>query len=440
MTYNTCFSVIIVTFHPTRFFNVIGSKGKSPGHLFLSFLFKTNPMTEQGLRKNWKQFTLLVIVNAFVGGMVGIERSIFPEFAEKIFGVASSTAILSFIAAFGLSKSVANYFAGKWANHVGRRNLLIYGWIVALPVPFILIFATDWTQVIGANILLGISQGLTWSSTVVMKIDLVGQKNRGFAMGLNEFAGYLAVGVFAFISASVAENYGLLPYPFYLGIALSVIGLFLSVSFVRDTRHHVIAESKVDKRESSSNIFWLTTWKNPRLNAITQAGMVNNMNDGMIWGLLPILLASYTFSTTDTGWIAGAYPLVWGFGQLFTGKMGDHFSKKRLLFWGMTLQGVAILSIPFSQNFAILLGISIVLGLGTALVYPNFLSAVADSTTPNERAESIGTFRLWRDLGYVFGALLSGLIADFFGLQGAILTIGAITLLSAAIIRLRWNA
>jgi MFS family permease len=397
-------------------------------------------MAEQGLGKNWKQFTLLVIINAFVGGMVGIERSIFPEFAENVFGIASSTAIISFIAAFGLSKSIANYFAGKWANLVGRRNLLVYGWIIALPVPFILIYTADWTQVIGANILLGISQGLTWSSTVVMKIDLVGQKDRGFAMGINEFAGYLAVGIFAFISASVADNYGLLPYPFYLGIALSVIGLFLSVSFVRDTRHHVIAETKLDKRESSSNIFWLTTWKNPRLNAITQAGMVNNMNDGMIWGLLPILLASYTYSTTDTGWIAGTYPLVWGLGQLFTGKMGDHFSKKSLLFWGMLLQGIAILSIPFFQDFGILLGISIILGLGTALVYPNFLSAVADSTTPNDRAESIGTFRLWRDLGYVFGALLSGVIADFFGIQGAIMVLGGLTLLSAAIIQFRWNA
>lgn len=397
-------------------------------------------MTQQGLQKNWKQFALLVIINAFVGGMVGLERSIFPEFADSVFGIASSTAILSFIAAFGLSKSVANYFAGRWANRVGRRNLLVYGWIIALPVPFILIYATDWMQVIGANVLLGVSQGLTWSSTVVMKIDLVGQKNRGLAMGLNEFSGYLAVGVFAFWSASIAESYGLVPYPFYLGIALSVIGLLLSVLFVKDTRLHVMAESKSDDRDSKSNIFWHTTWKNPRLNAITQAGLVNNMNDGMIWGLLPILLASYSFSTTDTGWVAGAYPLVWGLGQLFTGKMGDHFSKRKLLFWGMLFQGISILAIPFFSSFYALLSLSVLLGLGTALVYPNFLSAVADATTPRERAESIGTFRLWRDLGYVFGAILSGLIADFFGVNGAVSSIGVITLFSAFVVRLRWNA
>jgi len=396
-------------------------------------------MAEQGLYKNWKQFTLLVIVNAFVGGMVGLERSIFPEFAENIFGVASTTAILSFIAAFGLSKSIANYFAGRWANHVGRRNLLIYGWLVALPVPFLLIYANDWSQVVFANILLGVSQGLTWSSTVVMKIDLVGQKDRGLAMGLNEFAGYLAVGIFAFLSASVADQYGLRPYPFYLGIALSIIGLLMSILFVKDTRGHVRAEARQETRTDSSNIFWRTTWKNPRLNAITQAGLVNNMNDGMIWGLLPVLLASYSFSTSNIGWVAGTYPLVWGIGQLFTGKLGDHYSKKKLLFWGMLFQGLAILFLPLFEDFNALMGVSVVLGLGTALVYPNFLSAVADATTPTERAESIGTFRLWRDLGYVFGALISGLIADAFGITGAILSIGAITLVSAVIIALRWN-
>lgn len=396
-------------------------------------------MAEQGLYKNWKQFTLLVIVNAFVGGMVGLERSIFPEFAENIFGVASTTAILSFIAAFGLSKSIANYFAGRWANHLGRRNLLIFGWIVALPVPFLLIYANDWSQVVFVNVLLGVSQGLTWSSTVVMKIDLVGQKDRGLAMGLNEFAGYLAVGIFAFLSASVADQYGLRPFPFYLGIALSIIGLLMSILFVKDTRGHVRAEAEQETRTDSSNIFWRTTWKNPRLNAITQAGLVNNMNDGMIWGLLPVLLASYSFSTSNIGWIAGAYPLVWGIGQLFTGKLGDHYSKKKLLFLGMLFQGLAILCLPLFEDFNALMGISVVLGLGTALVYPNFLSAVADATTPTERAESIGTFRLWRDLGYVFGALISGLIADAFGITGAILSIGAITLVSALIISMRWN-
>lgn len=392
---------------------------------------------ELGLAKNKKQFILLVIVNAFVGGMVGIERSIFPEFAESVFGVESATAILSFIAAFGLSKAIANYFTGRWANRVGRRMLLIYGWLIALPVPFMLIYTNSWSVVVLANVLLGINQGLTWSSTVVMKIDLVGEKDRGLAMGLNEFAGYLAVGLFAFLSSYLASSYGLRPFPFYLGIALSALGLLFSIFFVRDTIHHVRAESAGKAESKVEKVFWETTWRNPTLNAITQAGFVNNLNDGMIWGLLPIFLSSLAFGQNEIGLIAGAYPVVWGLGQLVTGKLGDHIRKKKLLFLGMLLQGVVILALPLFGEIHELLSLSILLGMGTAMVYPNFLSALADSTHPEQRAESIGTFRLWRDLGYVFGALLSGFIADTYGVEYAIESIGVLTLFSALYLQVR---
>lgn len=390
-----------------------------------------------GLKQNWKQFTILVIVNAFVGGMVGLERSIFPQFAEDIFGVSSNAAILSFITAFGITKALTNYFTGRLANKYGRKNLLIAGWIFALPIPFLLIYADNWNFVIFANMLLGISQGLTWSSTVVMKIDLVGEKDRGFAMGLNEFAGYLAVGVVAFLSGLVAHKYGITPYPFYIGVIISIVGLVLSVVFVKDTRTFVNTEAADDYTIPMKNIFLETTFKNKTLSAVTQAGLINNLNDGMIWGLLPILLLSFNYETANVGIITAIYPTVWGIGQLFTGKMSDSYSKKTMLFWGMLLQGLAILCLPFSTNFILLAVISAILGLGTALVYPTFLSTIAQAVGPKQRAESIGTFRLWRDLGYAFGAILSGLVADMFGLNAAIILIAIITILSAVVIQFR---
>jgi MFS family permease len=390
-----------------------------------------------GLKENWKQFTLLIIVNAFVGGMIGMERTIIPKFAEIEFGVASKTAILSFIVAFGITKAVSNYFAGKLANRYGRKNLLLFGWFLALPIPFILISAASWNWVIFANILLGISQGLTWSSTVVMKIDLVGEKDRGLAMGLNEFAGYFAVGLVAFLSGYIAEKYGITPYPFYLGIGISIIGFLLTLLFVKDTRLFVQAESTSNKTEKLDNIFIQTSFKNKTLSAITQAGLVNNLNDGMIWGLLPIVLLSMNYDSQNIGIIAAIYPTVWGFGQLFTGRLSDIYSKKKMLFWGMLLQGIAILFIPFAQEFYQLASISAVLGLGTALVYPTFLSAIAQATTPHQRAESIGTFRLWRDLGYAIGAIISGITADLFGVNYAIILIGLITIVSSVIIEIR---
>jgi MFS family permease len=391
-----------------------------------------------GLKENWKQFTLLVIINAFVGGMVGLERTIIPQFAEDRFGISSTTAILSFIAGFGLSKALANYFMGKLADSFGRKNLLIAGWFLAIPIPFLLIYAQSWNWVLVANVLLGVSQGLTWSSTVVMKIDLVGEKERGFAMGLNEFAGYLSVGLVAFLTAFIATRYGITPYPFYLGVFISIIGLLLSILFVKDTADfvkksvsHTLTEVK------TSGVFWETTFKNKTLSAVTQAGLINNLNDGMIWGLLPILLSTLIFKTQQIGVVTAVYPAIWGIGQLFTGRMSDIYSKKKLLFWGMLIQGLAILFIPLNQSYFVMVSLMAVLGLGTAMVYPTFLATIAEVSPPVQRAESIGVFRLWRDLGYVFGALISGVLADTFGLSTAIFFIGGLTLLSAGIIHFR---
>jgi MFS family permease len=392
---------------------------------------------ELGLKNNWKQFTILVIVNAFVGGMIGMERTIFPQFAELEFGVTSKTAILSFITAFGITKAVANYYTGKLANRFGRKNLLVLGWLLAIPIPFILIYAPNWSWIIAANVLLGASQGLTWSSTVVMKIDLVGEKDRGLAMGLNEFAGYFAVGIIAFLSGYVASEYGITPYPFYIGIFISIVGLILSLLWVKDTRGFVKKESESNQTQTLKNIFWDTTIHHKTLSSVTQAGLVNNLNDGMIWGLLPILLFSLHYNTENIGIISAIYPTVWGIGQLFTGKMSDLYSKKRMLFWGMLLQGLAILALPFTESFIALSVLAGTLGLGTALVYPTFLSTIAQATSPAQRAESIGTFRFWRDLGYAFGAIISGITADLFGINNAIYLIGVLTILSAIVIQVR---
>lgn len=390
-----------------------------------------------GLKENWKQFTILIIVNAFVGGMIGMERTIFPQYAEEEFGITSKTALLSFITAFGITKAITNYFTGRLANSFGRKNLLLLGWFIAIPIPFILIYATNWSWVIFANIILGLSQGLTWSSTVVMKIDLVGEKDRGLAMGLNEFAGYFAVGITAYLSGYVAHQYGITPYPFYIGIFISIVGFLLTLFTVKDTRVFVHKESVTDKTESLDNIFIETTFKNKTLSSVTQAGLINNLNDGMIWGLFPVILLSLHYNSATIGIITAVYPTVWGFGQLFTGKMSDVYSKKKMLFWGMLLQGLAILLIPISSTFSLLIILSSLLGLGTALVYPTFLATIAQATSPKQRAESIGTFRLWRDLGYAFGAVISGITADVFGIEYAIYLIGGLTVISSLIIKFR---
>lgn len=390
-----------------------------------------------GLRENWKQFTLLVVINAFVGGMIGLERTILPELAQVEFGIAAKTAILSFIIVFGVTKAITNYYTGALANRLGRKNLLLLGWTLALPTPLILIYAQNWQWVIAANVLLGIHQGLCWSSTVVMKMDLVGDKDRGLAMGLNEAAGYLAVGAVAFATGWIASHYGLRPYPFYIGIALAVAGLLGTWLWVKDTRHHVAVEAVQSGVAKLKNVFWETTWKNPNLGAVTQAGLVNNLNDGMVWGLLPMLLAAKNFTLAQIGIIVSIYPAVWGLGQLATGKLADIFDKRKMLTWGMALQGLALLGfIPASQNWQFIT-LSALLGLGTAVVYPTFLAAIAGLTHPQQRAESIGVFRLWRDLGYAIGALLTGIIADWLGLEWSVAVIGGLTMVSAGVILAR---
>ena len=390
-----------------------------------------------GLKENWKQFTLLVIINAFVGGMIGMERTIFPQFAAMEFGISSKTAILSFITAFGISKALANYFTGKLANTFGRKKLLLLGWLLAIPIPFMLIYAPHWNWVVLANVLLGLSQGLTWSSTVVMKMDLVGEKDRGLAMGLNEFAGYLSVGIVAFLTGYVAQHFGITPYPFYIGIFISIMGLLLTAIWVKDTRIFVQQESATNTTIPLGHVFIETSFKNKTLSAVTQAGLINNLNDGMMWGLFPMLLISLQFSPGNMGILTAIYPTVWGIGQLFTGKMSDHYSKKTMLVWGMLLQGFAILCIPFSSSFVEMATLSALLGIGTALVYPTFLSTIAQATPPAQRAESIGTFRLWRDSGYAFGAIISGITADVLGMETAIFLIGALTIGSSLILHFR---
>ncbi len=397
----------------------------------------SNTTVKLGLKANWKQFTLLVIINAFVGGMIGLERTILPEIADIEFGIAAKTSILSFIMVFGIVKAITNYYTGVLANKFGRKNLLTLGWVFALPIPFILIYATTWNWVIFANVLLGINQGLTWSSTVVMKIDLVGKKNRGFAMGLNESAGYLAVGGVAFLTGWIAAEYGVRPYPFYLGIVFVFIGLISSWFLVKDTVHHVHAETTKTKVSMLKNVFLDTTWRHKNLGSISQAGLVNNLNDGMVWGLFPILLATKNFDLEQIGKIVALYPIVWGLGQLFTGKMADYLNKKSMLFWGMFLQGLALLLMLFASTFLHFTILSVILGIGTAVVYPTFLAAIADNSNPVQRAESIGVFRLWRDLGYAVGALLTGILADYLGISWAVGAIGFLTLLSAIIIFVR---
>ena len=401
--------------------------------------YKTEYMSEVklGLKENWKQFSLLVIINGFVGGMVGLERSILPEIAESEFGLNTKTAILSFIVVFGITKAITNYYTGALANKYGRKKLLILGWMVAIPIPFVLMFANSWNYIIFANVLLGVNQGLAWSSTVVMKIDLVGEKQRGLAMGINEFAGYLSVAIVAFATGYIASEYGLRPYPFYLGIGISVLGLFGTIFLIKDTVHHVAKETATSKIPLLKNIFWDTTWKNKILGSVSQAGLVNNLNDGMVWGIFPLLLASKNFSIEEIAVIVAVYPGVWGLGQLITGRMADLYSKKKILFIGMLLQAVALIAFVWANSMLHYILLSAVLGWGTAMVYPTFLATIAEYTNPKDRAESIGIFRLWRDLGYAIGAVLTGIIADILDINSAVMFIGILTFISAGIIQFR---
>ena len=388
-----------------------------------------------GLKENWKQFWLLVFINALVGGMIGLERTLLPEIAAKEFHLTSTSIILSFIIVFGLFKAITNYFTGALANRFGRKKLLVFGWLIGVPIPFILMYANSWNWIIVANILLGINQGLTWSSTVTMKIDLVGEKERGFAMGLNEFAGYGAVGLVALATSSIAVKYGLRPYPFMIGIVLVLLGILLSWVFVKDTSGHVKKETQqINNAPLLKNVFAETSWLNKNLGSVTQAGLINNLNDAMIWGIMPVLLAQKSFSIEQIGIITATYPAVWGLGQLITGKLADIYCKKDLLFWGMLLQGIAIIFIVFASSITHYIAISIVLGIGTAIVYPTFLSSIAEDTNPQQRAKSLGVFRFWRDLGYVIGALITGVFTDLISINFSIVFIGILTILSSLVI------
>lgn len=368
-----------------------------------------------------------MLVNAFVGAMIGLERAVLPGLGKDVFGLDANTAILSFIMAFGITKAVSNYSVAKLSRRFNRKHILIIGWLFALPVPLLLMYAETWTWVIIANIFLGINQGLAWSSTVIMKVDIAGQKNRGLAMGINEFAGYLSVGLASYLASSVAAGSGYAYYPFIPGLFFAAAGLLISVFLVKDTTRFVHAESAVSKLALMKDVWKETTWKHKNIGTVTLNGVVNNMNDAVVWGLLPILLLQRNFTIREIGIIAGIYPVVWGVMQLFTGKLGDLYCKKQIITAGMLLQAVAIIMLALSQVLWLLIFASVLLGLGTAMVYPNFLTVVAESTHPSQRTETLSIFRFWRDSGYVIGALLAGILADLIGMSNTIIVIAAIT-------------
>jgi len=391
-----------------------------------------------GLRANWEQFILLVAVNAFVGATVGIERVILPLLAEREFGIASRAAILSFLASFGVVKAIANLFAGRIGERWGRKKVLVTGWIFALPVPVLIFLAPSWGWVISANVLLGINQGLCWSTTVIMKIDLVGSERRGFAMGLNEASGYLAVSAAAFASGFVASWLGLREGLFWMGEILAAAGLLLSLLFVRESLHHVRFEASqiggAQEQPSFASVFLLTSWKDRALFSVSQAGMINNLNDGMAWGLFPLYFASLGLSLERIGFLAALYPAVWGAAQLVTGALSDRLGRKWLIACGMLVQALGIFLIIASGGFALWSASAMLLGLGTAMVYPTLLAAVGDVAHPGWRASAVGVYRLWRDGGYAAGALLAGGLADLFGVRWAIGAVGALTLLSGFVV------
>jgi MFS family permease len=396
-----------------------------------------------GIRANLAAFSLLVLVNAFVGAMVGMERSILPSIAEAEFHLAARTAVLSFIVVFGVSKAAANYLAGRLSDAYGRKIVLVGGWGIAVPVPFLLMWAPSWNWVLLANVLLGISQGLTWSTTVNMKIDLAGPDNRGLAMGLNEFAGYLAVAGAALGTGWLASVYGLRPEPFYLGIGFVAAGLGLSALLVRETRAHAAHESGLHDGKSARailtqrEVFWRTSLSDRNLSTASQAGMVNNLNDGMAWGLFPLFFAAAGMSLVQIGWLAAVYPGVWGVGQLFTGALSDRLGRKGLIVGGMWVQALGITLITCSTGFWGFATGAMLLGLGTAMVYPTLLAAIGDVAHPSWRASAVGVYRLWRDLGYAAGALISGVTADAFGLSAALWLIAALTFGSGLLAALR---
>jgi MFS family permease len=395
------------------------------------------PGVSLGLRANWQQFSLLVLINAFVGGMVGLERTVVPLIGSEEFKIASTTLVVSFIVSFGVIKALANLVSGHLADVWGRKRVLVVGWLFGLPVPFMVMWAPSWEWVVAANALLGINQGFAWSMTVIMKVDLVGPKSRGLAVGLNEFAGYLAVGVTAFLTGYIAAHYGLRPAPFYLGIGYAILGLALSVLLVRDTRDHVRLEARGNQQQTAPTNLWeifsLTSFRDRNLFAACQAGLVNNLNDGMSWGIFPLFFVSFGLGVERIGILKAVYPATWGILQIATGPLSDRWGRKGLIVAGMWVQSAGLFLTAFTRSFEWWLVGSLLLGLGTAMVYPTLIAAVSDASHPTWRARSLSVYRFWRDLGYAIGALSAGLIADSFGLAAAINAIAALTFMSGAV-------
>ena len=397
-----------------------------------------------GLRANAAQFTLLVAVNALVGGMLGQERTVLPLLATDVFGLDSYTAALTYILAFGLAKALTNYLAGTWSERFGRKPVLVAGWLIAAPVPLLLIWAPEWWIIVAANVLLGISQGLTWSTTVIMKIDLAGPHRRGLAMGLNESAGYLALAMTALLTGNIAAHAGLRPEPFLVGIAYAALGLGLSALVVRETRGHADHEATTRAQTTDQpsdltdrQVFTRTSFREPALSAASQAGLVNNLNDGLAWGLFPVLFISAGLTLGETGILVALYPAVWGLGQLATGALSDRWGRKHLITAGMLLQAVALAIIATASSMAPWAAASVLLGAGTAMVYPSLLASIGDVAHPSWRARAVGVYRLWRDLGFAVGALLTGVLVDTFGIREAVWVIAGLTAASGIVVAVR---
>jgi len=393
-----------------------------------------------GIRANLAQFSLLVAVNALVGGMLGQERTVLPLLAHQTFHLTGYTFLLTYVLAFGLTKAATNYFAGTWSDRFGRKPVLVAGWLIAVPVPLLLIWAPSWGWVIVANILLGMSQGLTWSTTVIMKIDLAGPERRGLAMGLNEAAGYVAVAVTALATGYLAAQYGLRPAPFLLGLSYAALGLGLSALAVRETRDHAQLEAASHHSRgelTDQEVFRRTTLTEPALSSASQAGMVNNLNDGLAWGLFPILFATAGLSVARIGILAALYPAVWGLGQLVTGPLSDRRGRKGMITGGMLVQAVALAVIAAVSSFALWAAAAVLLGIGTAMVYPTLLASIGDVAHPAWRARAVGVYRLWRDGGFAIGAVLAGVIADLWGVRAAVGVVAAVTALSGLVVALR---